>query len=450
MDEKRLLIIEDDPGLASQMRWCFEGVQVSVAADAEEAQALLHSHEPHVVTLDLGLPPDPGGVSIGFDLLRTIGTLLPRTKVILITGREEHQHAVKAVAEGAYDFYQKPVDGDTLRFVVDRAFRLWELEDENLRLSRALTKMPLDGLVTSATQMLDVVRQVERVAQTDAAVLIKGEPGTGKELVARGLHSVSARAGAPFVVVNCAAIPENLLERELFGEEQEVANAPAARTGGKVQAAEGGTLLLEEIDHLPLRLQGRILRLLQSGTVDPVDSTKVATVDVRLISTAHDDLRGLAERQLFRKDLLVLIAGVSLSVPPLRERGSDPVLIAKSFLQRYGEGRGLQLSKDAMSALENWGWPGNVRELEDRIKLACLETEGRFIMPKDLGLETESEQAPINLKEVRARAERDAIVRALNRSNDNVSQAARLLGISRPTLYNLFSKHGLVVEANSD
>jgi len=450
MDEKRLLIIEDDPGLASQMRWCFEGVQVSVAADAEEAQALLHSHEPHVVTLDLGLPPDPGGVSIGFDLLRTIGTLLPRTKVILITGREEHQHAVKAVAEGAYDFYQKPVDGDTLRFVVDRAFRLWELEDENLRLSRALTKMPLDGLVTSATQMLDVVRQVERVAQTDAAVLIKGEPGTGKELVARGLHSLSARAGAPFVVVNCAAIPENLLERELFGEEQEVANAPAARTGGKVQAAEGGTLLLEEIDHLPLRLQGRILRLLQSGTVDPVDSTKVATVDVRLISTAHDDLRGLAERQLFRKDLLVLIAGVSLSVPPLRERGSDPVLIAKSFLQRYGEGRGLQLSKDAMSALENWGWPGNVRELEDRIKLACLETEGRFIMPKDLGLETESEQAPINLKEVRARAERDAIVRALNRSNDNVSQAARLLGISRPTLYNLFSKHGLVVEANSD
>lgn len=446
MTDRRLLIIEDDPGLASQMRWCVEGVETFLAATAREAEAVLRKEEPQVITLDLGLPPEPGGVRVGFELLETIGTLLPRSKVIVVTGREEHEHAVRAVAEGAYDYYQKPIHGDTLGFVVDRAFRLWELEAENRRLAGERPTEPLDGLLTGSGNMLNVARQVERVAPTDATVLILGETGTGKEVVARAVHRLSGRADAPFVAINCAAIPENLLESELFGHEKGAFTGAVSRKVGKIEAANGGTLLLDEIGDMPLPLQAKILRFLQERVVERVGGTSEIPVDVRVVSATHRDLNVMIKAGSFREDLFFRIGEISLTLPPLRERAGDVVLIGKTLVARHAGDRALQLSKDCMAAMEAWPWPGNIRELENRIRRACIMAEGRFVTARDLEIGVEDNEEPLNLKEVRAEAERQAIMRALNRSNDNISQAARLLGISRPTLYNLLSKHGLTVD----
>ncbi|MFW6094056.1 MAG: PEP-CTERM-box response regulator transcription factor [Pseudomonadota bacterium] len=449
MSDRRLLIIEDDPGLAGQMRWCFADADVFVAANAREAEALLRKEEPQVVTLDLGLPPDPGGTRVGFELLETIGTLLPSTKVIVITGREEHEHAVRAVAEGAYDYYQKPINSDTLNFVVDRAFRLWELEAENRRLAARDAPTPLAGLVASSPKMLDVVKQIERVAPTDATVLILGETGTGKEVVAKAIHGLSNRADGPFAAINCAAIPENLLESELFGHEKGAFTGAVSRKIGKIEAANGGTLMLDEIGDMPLALQAKILRFLQERTVERVGGNTEIPVDVRVVSATHRNLDTMITERTFREDLYFRIGEISLFLPPLRERKGDALLLAKSLVEEHGAERNLRLSKDCMAAMENWPWPGNVRELENRIKRACIMAEGRFITPRDLDIAVEQEEAPLNLKEVRAEAERHAIRRALSRCNDNVSQAARLLGVSRPTLYNLFAKHGLTVETDN-
>ena len=450
MTDRRLLIIEDDPGLSSQMRWCFENTEVFIAANAREAEAILRKEEPQVVTLDLGLPPDPGGTSVGFELLETIGTLLPQTKVIVITGREEHEHAVRAVAKGAYDYYQKPINGDTLSFVVDRAFRLWDLEAENRRLASRTAPTPLEGLITASTSMLEITRQIERVAPTDATVLILGETGTGKEVVARALHGLSNRPNGPFVAINCAAIPENLLESELFGHEKGSFTGAVSRKIGKIEAANGGTLLLDGIGDMPLPLQAKILRFLQQRTVERVGGTAEIPVDVRVVSATHRDVRGMIIERSFREDLYFRIAEITLTLPPLRERGGDVMLLGKALVARNRGDRNIQLSKDCMAAMEAWPWPGNIRELENRIKRACIMSEGRFITPRDLEIAVDEEDAPLNLKEVRAEAERQAIVRALNRSNENVSQAARLLGISRPTLYNLLAKHGLAIETHHE
>ncbi|MEZ5561085.1 MAG: PEP-CTERM-box response regulator transcription factor [Pseudomonadales bacterium] len=448
MSDRKLLIIEDDPGLASQMRWCLDGMDVSVAGTAREAEGLLRKEEPQVVTLDLGLPPDPGGTRVGFELLELIGTLLPRTKVIVISGREEHEHAVRAVAQGAYDFYQKPIDADTLNFVVGRAFRLWELEAENDRLSAKVNTMPLEGVITASPKMLDVTRQVERVAPADATVLILGETGTGKELIARALHALSDRHDAPFVAINCAAIPENLLESELFGHEKGAFTGAVGRKVGRIEAANGGTLFLDEIGDMPLALQAKILRFLQERIIERVGGTSGIPVDVRVVSATHRDVSEMIAAGAFREDLYFRVAEIALHLPPLRDRGNDAVLLAKAFVTRHASNRGLQLSKDCMAAIEAWTWPGNIRELENRVKRACIMADGRFITPRDLELDADPDEAPLNLKEVRSTAERSAIVRALNRCNGNVSQAARLLGVSRPTLYNLFSKHGLTVDVH--
>jgi len=450
MTDRRLLIIEDDPGLASQMRWCFENVEVFTAGNARDAEALLRKEEPQVITLDLGLPPDPGGTSVGFQLLETIGTLLPHTKVVMITGREEQENAVRAVAEGAYDFYQKPISSETLNFVVERAFRLWELEAENRRLASQASPAPLQGLITASSAMLALIKQVERVAPTDATVLILGETGTGKEVVARSIHGLSLRASGPFVAINCAAIPETLLESELFGHEKGAFTGAVGRKIGKIESANGGTLLLDEIGDMPLALQAKILRFLQERVVERVGGTAEIPVDVRVISATHRDVDGMIAASQFREDLYFRIGEISVTLPPLRDRPGDVILLARALVARHAAGRNLRLSKDCMAAMEAWNWPGNIRELENRIKRACIMAEGRFITPRDLDLAVEEDLAPLNLKEVRAQAERQAIMRALNRCNENVSQAARLLGISRPTLYNLFAKHGLTVEASHD
>jgi two-component system NtrC family response regulator len=442
---RRLLIVEDDPGLASQMRWCFEGLDVAIAADENEALAEVRHQPPDVVTLDLGLPPDAGGTAVGFRLLETLRAELPETKVIVVTGREEHEHALRAIALGAYDFYQKPVQSETLTFVVERALRLLELERRNRELLLAQGQSPLAGIIAASASMLELCRQVERLAPTDATVLILGETGTGKELVARAIHAGSGRRTRPFVAINCAAIPENLLESELFGHEKGAFTGAVARKIGKIELASGGTLFLDEIGDMPAPLQAKILRFLQERQIERVGGTTPIDVDVRVLSATHRPLDQMLGERGFRDDLYFRVSEIALTVPALRDRQGDPMLLARAFVQRHGDRRRLKLSTDAIAAIEGHAWPGNVRELENRIKRACIMAEGSQITARDLEITPSTDVAtqPMNLRVVRDAAEREAIVRALAHAHHNLAQASRLLGISRPTLYNLLDKHGL-------
>ncbi len=440
----RLLIIEDDPGLQKQMRWCVEGMDVHVAGNLREAEKILRKEEPQVITLDLGLPPDPGGTTAGLDCLSLIQHLLPASKVIVITGREEQEVAMAAVAHGADDFYQKPIEAETLRFVVERAFKLWQLEEENRQLSRQAPATPLAGLLTAHDSMLELCRQVERVAPTDINVMILGETGTGKEVIASNLHRLSQRSELPFVAINCAAIPETLLENELFGHERGAFTGANARKTGRIEAANGGTLFLDEIGDMPMSLQAKILRFLQERTFERVGGTDTIQADVRVVAATHNDLKEMIGDGRFREDLYYRLSEISLTLPSLRERGDDAVLIATHLLNNETEGR-VHLSTEASDAIRTHAWPGNIRELQNRIKRAAILCEGRQIAPEDLELaerNTDGELA-LNLKTVRADAERQAIDRALRHSGGNISQAARLLGVSRPTLYNLLEKHGI-------
>ena len=350
--QRRLLIIEDDPGLQSQMRWCVEDAEVATADSAKTAIAEIRRQPPQVVTLDLGLPPDPGGTSVGFELLRRIKEFSPRTKVIVITGREEQAHALQAIAGGADDYYQKPIDGDALSFVVSRAFRLWELEDENRRLADATHTAPLEGIIAASHGMLEVCRTVERVASTDATVLILGETGTGKELIARALHDLSDHANAAFVAINCAAIPDNLLESELFGHEKGAFTGAVRRKIGKIENANGGTLFLDEIGDMPLALQAKILRFLQERVIERVGCQTAIEVDVRVVSATHRIIDEAIDAQEFRGDLYYRISEINITLPPLRERDGDALLLANAFIRRFAPDRSLTLSADASRAIE--------------------------------------------------------------------------------------------------
>lgn len=448
MSERHLLIVEDDPGLQSQMRWCFadDAIQIAVAGNESEAIAAVRRNPPQVVTLDLGLPPDPGGSKVGFGVLKSIRSLLPDCKIIVVTGREEHEHALRAVADGAYDFYQKPIDADTLRFVVERAFRLADLEAQNRRLTAAQAPTSLAGIISGSKSMQDLCRLVERVAPTDASVLILGETGTGKELVARAIHDLSARSDKPFVAINCAAIPENLLESELFGYEKGAFTGAVARKLGRIEMANGGTLFLDEIGDMPLPLQSKILRFLQERSLERVGGHTLIDVDVRVVCATHRPISEMLAAKSFREDLYFRLAEINVNVPPLRDREGDAVLLAHAFLQRFAPDRNLRIANDAMTALSNWSWPGNVRELENRVKRASIMADSRQISARDLDLAVgdETEAAfPLNLKQVRDEAELKAVTRALARADNNLAQASRLLGISRPTLYSLLEKFNI-------
>ena len=448
MNQEKLLIIEDDPGLQSQMRWCFDDIEVFVAGDAEQALGVLRKESPTVVTLDLGLPPDPGGTSVGFELLDDISTLLPTAKVIVITGREEKQHALTALAKGAYDFYQKPIDADTLNFVVERAFRLSRLEAENRRLLSHTAYTPLDGLIANSRNMIELCRSAEKVAPTDATVLLLGETGTGKEVIAHAIHDLSDNREGPFVAINCAAIPENLLESELFGHEKGSFTGAVGQKIGKIESAQGGTLFLDEIGDMPLSLQAKILRFLQERCFERVGGNQLLHVDVRVLAATHKPLSEMIEQGDFREDLYFRISEIGLSIPPLRERDGDALLLSQVFIEKFAAGKNLHLSVEARSAIESWNWPGNIRELENRIKRACIMCENRTIRPQDLELESSvkpTSEMPLNLKQVREEAEIAAIERALSHCENNLTQAARLLGISRPTLYNLLQRYNLGV-----
>lgn len=444
---RRLLIVEDDRGLQRQLRWHLEGFEVLQAGDRAEALALLRTRAPAVVLLDLGLPPDPAGVSEGFAALEEILGTRPSTRVVVMTGREGREHALRAIAAGALDFHAKPVDLETLNLVLERAFFVSALEAEARAAEAAGHRPALPGVIGASPALLAACRMIERVAPAEASVLITGESGTGKELMARALHELSRRRGGRFVAINCAAIPPSLLEAELFGFERGAFTGALKRTPGRLELAQGGTLFLDEIGDLPIELQAKLLRFVQERVIERIGGREEIRLDLRIVCATHRDLRRAMIEGRFREDLYYRLAEIEVVLPPLRERPGDAVLIARHLLETYAQEQGrpiLGLAADAVRAIEAHPWPGNVRELQNRLKRAVLLAEGRRIGAADLGLAPlEAEEDTLELRRVRERAEREALLRALARTGGNISQAAALLGISRPTLYDLLRQHRL-------
>lgn len=450
----KLLIIEDDVGLQRQLRWAYDDYEVVVAGDRTSAIDALRAEAPAVVTLDLGLPPDPDGVSEGFATLAEILALKPDTKVIIASGHGARESAMRAIASGAYDFYQKPVDIDELGMIVARAFHLHAIEADNIRLAAQPTpnSTVLGGMVTAAPEMLKVARTIERVAAADVSVMLLGASGTGKELLARGVHDASRRKSGAFVAINCAAIPENLLESELFGHEKGAFTGAVKTTEGKIELAAGGTLFLDEVGDIPLPLQVKLLRFLQERVIERIGGRKPIAVDTRIVCATHQNLEEMISEGRFREDLYYRLAEIVVRIPTLAERPGDAGLLARHFLMKFAPTMNPAvkgLAPDALAAIDRWNWPGNVRELENRIKRAVIMADGKLVSASDLDLgkptDNDDEIDMINLKAVRDVADNRAIRRAIARTEGNISNAAKLLGISRPTLYDLIKQHGLVV-----
>ena len=442
-----LLIVEDDEGLQRQLRWAYDDYEVVTASDRKGAIDALRLHEPAVVTLDLGLPPDPDGTSEGFATLTEILALKPDTKVIIASGHGARESALRAIAGGAYDFYQKPVDIDALGLIVARAFHLHAIEAENGRLAETGGGKALGGLITAAPEMLKVARTIERVAPADVSVMLLGASGTGKEVLARGVHDLSRRRDHGFVAINCAAIPENLLEAELFGYEKGAFTGAVKTTEGKIELAEGGTLFLDEVGDIPLPLQVKLLRFLQERVIERIGGRKAIPIDTRVVCATHQNLEAMIAGGQFREDLYYRLAEIVIRIPSLAERHGDVTLLAQHFLQRFARDLNPQvkgLSPDAIAALNDWKWPGNVRELENRIKRAVIMADGKMVGAADLDLgDPDTGSEFLNLKAARESADRKAIRQALARTENNISSAARLLGVSRPTLYDLLKQYDL-------
>ncbi|MEL7445159.1 MAG: PEP-CTERM-box response regulator transcription factor [Pseudomonadota bacterium] len=445
-----LLVIEDDEGLQAQLKWAYEDFEVVIAGDRDSAIAALRSETPAVVTLDLGLPPDPDGTTEGFAVLDAIMDLKPDTKVIVASGHGARESALKAIERGAYDFYQKPLDIEALGLIVRRAFNLHAIEQENRRLvaSSGEEKTVLGRLITGAPEMVKVARTIERVAGTSVSVMLLGASGTGKELLAQGLHDASDRADGPFVAINCAAIPENLLESELFGHEKGAFTGAVKTTEGKIESANGGTLFLDEVGDIPLPLQVKLLRFLQERTIERIGGRKQIAVNTRIVCATHQDLEKMIGEGTFREDLFYRLAEIVVRIPGLAERYGDAVLLAKAFLKRFATEMNPQVTSfgpDALAAIDAHDWPGNVRELENRVKRAVIMADGKMIGAEDLDFNgADQEQAEVlNLKAAREQSDRRVIRHALARSEGNISSTAKLLGISRPTLYDLLKQYDL-------
>ncbi len=442
-----LLIVEDDPALQKQLRWSFDQYETLTAGDRESALAQIHRHQPPVVTMDLGLPPDADSVSEGFRLLEQIISIAPDTKVIVLTGQNDQANALRAVALGAYDFFAKPFEPELLSLTIDRAFRLHELQQENRRLQSLQHPSALGGLLTRDAGMQKICRTIEKVAGSNATVLLLGESGTGKEVLARGLHEASPRKNARFVAINCAAIPDNLLESELFGYEKGAFTGAAKTTPGKIEAAHGGTLMLDEIGDLPMSLQAKLLRFLQERVIERLGGRQEIPVDVRIVCATHQDLKSHIKEARFREDLFYRLAEIVVDIPPLRKRDGDAALLAHAFVHRFAieHKRGsMTLTEDAVRAVESHPWPGNIRELENAIKRAVIMADSQQITREDIGLEhLDSTNDFIDLRQVREDAERRAVALALSRADGNMVRAAEILGISRPTLYDLMHRLGL-------
>jgi two-component system NtrC family response regulator len=443
--ERPLLIVDDDPGLLRQLRWAFSDHKVYPASTRQEAADLVRKDPVPVAIVDLGLPPDPDGASEGLAILADILAIAPATKVIIATGNETREHALQAIAAGAYDFYQKPIDIDVLQLIVMRAERIFDLEAENRRLLEATAASPIDGIIASSQEMLGVLRSIEKMAPTDVTVLLRGESGTGKELLARAVHKLSARAREPFVPINCAAIPETLLESELFGHEKGAFTGALKQTIGRIESADRGTLFLDEIGDVPLPMQVKLLRFLQDQVVERIGGRSPVQVDVRIVCATNQDLNLMMAEGRFREDLYYRLNEVTVQVPPLRERAADVIVLASFFLSRFAAEYGRVargFSATALAALRDHPWPGNVRELENRVKRAVVMTDGPLLSAADLGLTAPGEDTQsLTIRDARARAEREVLQLALAQAGSNLSKAAKLLGISRPTLYDLMQQH---------
>jgi two-component system NtrC family response regulator len=436
-----ILLVEDDPGLQRQMKWALAPYVATVAGTRAEALRQFKSNGGfRIILLDLGLPPDQDGASEGLKTLEDILASSPRTKVIVVSGNADRANAVKAVGKGAFDFIQKPVDIDILKLVVDRAARMHALEEEN-RALRETANLSLPGLVYGSPQMGKVKRMIERLGPAEVSVLITGESGTGKEVVAHGLHDVSNRRSGKFVAINCASIPENLLESELFGHERGAFTGAVKQTPGKFEIADNGTLFLDEIGDMPMPLQAKLLRFLQERQFERIGGRATISVNVRVVSATNKHLENYVAEGKFREDLYYRLNEVRIELPPLRERESDAVVLAHHFFNIYNRTnhRNLRgLSDDAVAAIGAHGWPGNVRELENRLKRAVVMSEGPMVTAADLDLaQAEVEPRSLNLKIETEKLERALLNEALAVSQGNISKAAKLLGISRPHLYNL-------------
>ena len=446
----KLLIVEDDAGLQAQLKWAYPDFTVIIAGDRASALTALRAEEPAVVTLDLGLPPDADGTSEGFAVLDAIMALKPDTKVIVASGHGARESALSAIAKGAYDFYQKPVDIEALGLIVRRAFELHRIESENRQLATRSDEgnKVLGRLITSAPEMVRVARTIERVANTNASVMLLGASGTGKELLARGLHDASDRREGAFVAINCAAIPENLLESELFGHEKGAFTGAVKTTEGKIEQAGGGTLFLDEVGDIPLQLQVKLLRFLQERVIERIGSRKSIAVDTRIVCATHQDLESMIKAGRFREDLFYRLAEIVVKIPSLAERPGDATLLAKVFLARFSREMNPQVkgfAADALAVIDSWPWPGNVRELENRVKRAVIMSDSKLVGAADLDLSGPDEEMSqaLNLKTAREVADRRVIRHALARSEGNISSTAKLLGISRPTLYDLLKQYDM-------
>ena len=443
-----LLIVEDDPALQKQIRWAFDQYETLTANDRASALAQIHRYSPPVMTVDLGLPPDADSVSEGFALIEQALSIAPETKIIVLTGQNDRENALRAIGLGAYDFFAKPFEVEMLGLTIERAYRLHDLQQENKRLQLMQQPDVLSGLISRDPEVLRVCRTVEKVAASDATVLILGESGTGKELIARGVHAASPRRGERFVAINCAAIPENLLESELFGYERGAFTGAAKTTPGKIESANHGTLMLDEIGDLPHSLQAKLLRFLQERVIERIGGRKEIPIDVRIVCATHQDLSALIKENRFREDLYYRLAEIVVSIPPLRARHGDAALLAHAFVRRFAadQNRGtMSLREDAVRMIESYQWPGNVRELENCIKRAVIMSDGNQITADDIGLSSDSDdkESRLDLRQVREDAEKRVIISALGRADGNVLKAAEILGVSRPTLYDFMHRFGL-------
>ncbi len=443
----KLLVVEDDKGLQKQLRWSLDGYEVLLAGDRDSALAQLRRHQPAVVTIDLGLPPDPDGASEGLAALAQILADAPGVKVIVLSGNRQRANALKAVALGAYDYQDKPCDPVLLKLMIERAFSLHAMQQEHGRMQQIAADSPLAGIISRDPAMLKLCRTVAKIAPSRATVMLLGDSGSGKELFARGLHALSGRTAQRFVAINCAAIPADLLESELFGHEKGAFTGAGQQTLGKIETAQGGTFFLDEIGDMPLALQAKLLRFVQERVIERIGGRTEIVIDARIVCATHQDLKTLVQQGRFREDLYYRLSEIVLTIPPLRARVGDRVLLAQHFRQRFcaEEGRGsLGLSEAALAAIEAYAWPGNVRELENCVRRAVILCDGPQIGPADLGLEApEAGPSPVNLRQARDAAEYEVMVKAMARADGCIVKAAELLGVSRPTLYDLMHHHGI-------
>ncbi len=445
---EKLLVVEDDIGIQKQLKWTLDTYELIFAADRASAISSLRRHSPRVVTLDLGLPPDVENASEGLATLQEIISLDPSCKVIVITGNDDKQNALTAIKLGAHDFYQKPINDEELTVIINRALFISAIESENAK--RDALDYQDSAIIGTSPKIMQVKSMIDKIAPTEITTLLLGESGTGKDLIAREIHKKSKRSDKPFIAINCASIPENLLESELFGHEKGAFTGASKTTLGKIECAQGGTLFLDEIGDMPYSLQAKILRFLQDKVIERVGGRSQIPVDIRIVCATNQNLHEMVLDKTFREDLFYRISEIVIDIPPLRERNEDILLISRHLLNQSAETLSRSFngfSEEATNALMSHNWPGNIRELQNKIKSAAVMSDTKLITDSDLGLAADIEQVntslELSLKVTREKAEKEALSKALSYCDGNLSNTAKCLGITRPTLYNLLDKYEL-------